>query len=178
MGKHCLYYSWFFSLWKDVLQSREQQEHHFGGCLSAGWAGTPFPWLQPELLKCPVLPRMVVSPLNGGRRLSPWFGSSEIPCWDNWKLAWCGRAELDRLEMLMGVWGMWMSWRTTYLHLGCLEMSPWSNHPSFHAGLEQPGTAGANPTTAEEALSGWSPIFLFSFLLAPSENCPLCSLLP
>lgn len=131
-----------------------------------------------HLRKCPALPRMAVTPLNGGRRLSPWFGSSDIPCWDNWKLAWCGRAELDRLEVLMGVWGMWTSWRTTYLHIwGVWRCPSGQTIPPSMLTTSSLALLRPTPVTTEEALSGWFLIFLFSFLLAPSENCALYSLL-
>lgn len=129
-----------------------------------------------HLLKCPVLPRMAVSPLNGGERLSPWFGSSAIPCWDNWKLAWCGRAEVKHLEMLMGVWGKWTSWRTAYFHIWGVWRCP-SGQTSPPSMLTMGSLALLSPTSAtiEEALRGWSLIFLLSWLLAPSENCALYS---
>lgn len=31
-----------------------------------------------------------------------------------------------------------------FTYLGCLEMSQWSNHPSFHVDHKQLGTAEAN----------------------------------
>lgn len=115
-----------------------------------------------HLLKCPVLPRMVVSPLNGGGRLSPWFGSSDIPCWDNWKLAWCGRAELKHLEMLMGVWGMWMSWRATYLHIWDVWRCPSGQTiPPSVLTMSPLALLRPAPTKVQEAQGGWSLILLF-----------------